>query len=76
MVDEYAAGLALGGLSLGGKDVTMGGDEGEGSKSGGDWTTSFFHECLVTVRDGVGVGKGTQRRSMIRWNLTTAFLHR
>ena len=34
MVDEYAAGLALGGLSLGGKDVTMGGDEGEGSKSG------------------------------------------
>lgn len=34
MVDEYAAGLALGGLSLGGKDVTMGEGEGEGAKSG------------------------------------------
>ena len=33
MVDEYAAGLALGGLSLGGKDVNMGGGEGEESKS-------------------------------------------
>lgn len=33
MVDEYAAGLALGGLSLGAKDVTMGEGEGEESKS-------------------------------------------
>lgn len=33
MVDEYAAGLALRGLSLGGKDVIMGDGEGEGSKS-------------------------------------------
>lgn len=34
MVDEYAAGLALGGLSLSGNDVTMGEGDGEGSKSG------------------------------------------